>query len=88
MKSNLCFWIAFAGLLSFASCLKREIPIPPPVHTDSVTNNNDTDQALILRPDSTTGQDAYVSKLDGTTYNDGGVNLNWTHEIVMSRWSL
>jgi hypothetical protein len=73
MKTNLYFWVAFAGLLSFASCLKREIPIPPPVHTDSVTtpNNNDTDQTFILRPDSTTGQDAYVSKLDGTTYNDG-----------------
>jgi len=90
MKTNLYFWVAFVGLLSFASCIKREIPIPPPANTDSVTtpNNNDTDQTFILRPDSTTGQDAYVSKLDGTTYNDGGVNLNWTHEIVMSRWSL
>ena len=90
MKSNLYFWVAFAGLLSFASCLKREIPIPPPVHTDSVTNINDTDQTLILRPDSTTGQDAYVSKLDSTVSypNDGGVNLNWTHELVISRWSL
>lgn len=90
MKTNRYLWAAFAGLLRFTSCFKNEIPIaPPPNHTDSVsTSRNDTDQTLILRPDSTTGQDAYVSKLDGTTYNDGGVNLNWTHEIVMSRWSL
>jgi hypothetical protein len=90
MKSNLYFLAAFVGLLGFTSCLKHEIPIPPPpTHTDSVTTSkNDTDLTLTLRPDSTTGQDAYISKLDGTTYNDGGVNLNWTHEIVMSRWSL
>lgn len=93
MKKNLFFWVAFAGLLSVASCIKREIPIPPPVPpsgNDSTVSVNDTDQALILRPDSTTGQDAYVSKLDTTpSYpDDGNINLNWTHELVMSRWSL
>jgi hypothetical protein len=89
MKKNLLFWVAFAGLLSVASCIKREIPIPPPPPSgnDSSVTVNDTDAALILRPDSTTGQDAYVSKLDNWP-GDGNDTLNWTHEIVMSRWSL
>lgn len=91
MKKSVLFWGAFAGLLCVASCIKREIPIPhPPSGNDSTVSVNDTDAALILRPDSTTGQDCYVSKLDSTASepSDGGVNLNWTHEIVMSRWSL
>ena len=92
MNRTLFFWVAFAGLLSVASCIKREIPIPPPSPSgnDSSISKNDTDAALILRPDSTTGQDAYVSKLDSNASNpsDGNVNLDWTHEIVMSRWSL
>lgn len=89
MKKTVRFWVAFAGLLCAASCIKREIPIPPPTTSgnDSTVSVNDTDAALILRPDSTTGQDAYVSKLDSTP-GDGGVNLNWTHEIIMARWSL
>ncbi|HEV2478722.1 MAG TPA: DNRLRE domain-containing protein [Puia sp.] len=87
MKKNLFFWVAFASLLCVASCIKREIRIPPPPSgNDSTVSVNDTDAALILRPDSTTGQDCYVSKLDTTP--DGNTNLNWTHEIVMSRWSL
>lgn len=87
MKKSVLFWAAFACLLTAASCIKREIPIPPPPSsTDSTVTVNDTDATLILRPDSTTGQDCYVSKLDTTP--DGNTNLNWTHEIVMSRWSL
>jgi hypothetical protein len=91
MKSNLYFWVAFAGLMLFTSCFKNEIPIPPPpTHTDSVTSKNDSDLTLILRPDSTSGQDSYVSKLDSNASNpsDGGINLNWVHELVIARWSL
>ncbi|HLZ88438.1 MAG TPA: DNRLRE domain-containing protein [Puia sp.] len=85
MKSNRSFWLVFAAFLALASCFKRSIPIPHPPATDSVVTVNDTDQTLILRPDSTTGQDSYVSKLDDYP-TDGNVNLNFAHEMVLARW--
>ena len=86
MKKSMLFWVVFGCLLTVTSCIKSVIPIPPPANSDSTVAVNDTDAMLILRPDSTTGQDCYVSKLDTTP--DGNTQLNWTHEIVMSRWSL
>lgn len=62
--------------LSLVSCYKFTVPIPPP-----------NAQTLILRPDSTTGQDSHVAKLDHST-TDGNTNLNVTHELVIARWSL
>jgi len=86
MKSTRLFWLLFAAGISVASCFKRTIPIPHnPPPTDSTITNNDSDQTLILRPDSATGQDCYVSHLDNTP-GDGNLNLDSIHELVMARW--
>ncbi len=40
---------------------------------------------LTLRPGLNDGQDTYVSKIDNDA-NDGNGNLNYTHELVMSKY--
>lgn len=73
MKSTIVCLLSFIGIFSLAACHKV------------VTIHIPSEYQLILRPDSTTGQDSYVSKvLDDSA--DGGANLNWTHELIMARW--
>jgi len=73
MKSTIVCLLSLIGVFSFSSCYKL------------VTVHIPSGHQLILRPDSTTGQDSYVSKvLDDSA--DGFANLNWTHELIMSRW--
>lgn len=82
MKAFVLSLLVAAGIASVAGCVKHIVsppPPPPPEHHDS-------NYVLILRPDSTTGQDSYVSKvLDDTA--DGNVNLNFAHELIMARWT-
>ena len=81
MKAIVSSLLVAAGIVSFTCCVKHTVspPPPPPEHHDS-------NYVLILRPDSTTGQDSYVSKvLDDTA--DGNVNLNFAHELIMARWT-
>src|SRR5579872_3011597 len=76
MKAVVPFGFLLILTLSMFSCIKRTLPIPPPYA-----------QTLILRPDSTTGQDSHVARLDHSA-TDGNTNLNFTHELVIARWSL
>lgn len=73
MKARIVSLLSIFGILSFTACHK------------TITTHVPGNYQLILRPDSTTGQDSYVSKvLDDSA--DGFVNLNFAHELIMSRW--
>jgi hypothetical protein len=76
MKTVVSLSVVLIMTFSMVSCIKHTIPIPPPYS-----------KTLVLRPDSTTGQDSHVAKLDHNA-NDGNTNLNFTHELVIARWSL
>jgi hypothetical protein len=74
MKATIVALLSVFGILSFTACHKL------------ITTHVPAGYQLILRPDSTTGQDSYVSKvLDDSA--DGNANLNFTHELIMSRWT-
>jgi hypothetical protein len=75
MKALLPVFLLTVGFICFEGCVKK-------ITSPHVPSN----YTLTLRPDSTTGQDSYVSKvLDDSA--DGGANLNWTHELIMARWT-
>src|ERR1700677_1378582 len=63
------------SVFSFASCVRTSSLTPQP-----------TAHQLILRPDSTTGQDSYVALLDNDP-SDGNTNLNFAHEMCLARWT-
>jgi len=73
MKSPVAMLMIISMIAGFVSCKKSSPHVP-------------TNYVLILRPDSTTGQDAYVSKLDNTP-TDGNANTNNLDEILMARWT-
>ena len=74
MKFKFAVIALAAAICSFAACKKSSnthVPI---------------NYQLILRPDSTTGQDSYVAKLDNDPA-DGNTNLNAAHELCLARWT-
>lgn len=71
-KSTICLLAICAA--GFTSCSK---------HSSHQVQNYE----LILRPDSTTGQDSYVALLDHDAA-DGNANINFAHELVMGRWTM
>ncbi|HRI19709.1 MAG TPA: DNRLRE domain-containing protein [Panacibacter sp.] len=75
----------------FFSC-KKETAVNNFVSSASVNNDAsvvleavDGATRLTLKPGLTGGQDSYVSKIDNDP-NDGNTNLNFTHELVASKF--
>jgi hypothetical protein len=69
----------------FTGCIKDNPTPPPPKDSTSIPITDTSTYTLVLQPDSTTGQDSYVSKLDNHD-SDGNVNLNFAHELFMARY--
>jgi hypothetical protein len=75
MKPVLSTLASLILVLFFTSCFRTSTTTPQP-----------TAHQLILRPDSTTGQDTYVALLDNDP-SDGNTNLNFAHEMCLARWT-
>src|SRR6185312_8207003 len=77
MKKTVRFWVAFAGLLCVASCIKRENPVPPPATSNNAPLNSVNDNLLSL---------TLCSNKPASLPGGGHLNLNPTAETVMPSW--